>query len=66
YMDSYLISNWNGEVYEITADWKKHMLLDTKSMNKNAADIEVIAAKNLLLVPTFFGNTVAAYNITKT
>lgn len=64
YMDGYLISNWNGEVYQISPQWKKQLILDTKSMNKNAADIEIIAGKNLLLVPTFFGNSVAAYNIT--
>ncbi|MBK8501289.1 MAG: gluconolaconase [Saprospiraceae bacterium] len=63
YGEGYLISNWNGEVYEVSSDWKKHLLLDTKSDSKNAADIEIIAAKNLLLVPTFFGNTVAAYDI---
>ncbi|MCB0685589.1 MAG: hypothetical protein KDC53_03660 [Saprospiraceae bacterium] len=61
--NDYLISNWNGEVYSVTADWHKNKILDTKSINKNAADIEIIPAKNLLLVPTFFANSVAAYNI---
>ena len=61
----YFVSNWNGEVYYVTEDWKKTRLLDTKAIGANAADIGIIADQNLLLVPTFFGNTVAAYDIVK-
>lgn len=63
YKDGYIISNWNGEVFHLTADWKKTKVLDTKEVKLNAADIEVVASKNLLLVPTFFGNKVMAYSI---
>jgi hypothetical protein len=63
YKDGYIISNWNGEVYHLTADWKKTKILDTKDTKLNAADIEVVESKNLLLVPTFFGNKVMAYKI---
>lgn len=63
YKDGYIISNWNGEVYHLTADWKKTKVLDTKEVKLNAADIEVVESKNLLLVPTFFGNKVMAYKI---
>jgi len=63
YKSGYIVSNWNGEIYEISSDWTKHLLLDTKAMNKNAADIEIIGSNNMLLVPTFFGNSIAAYNI---
>jgi hypothetical protein len=63
YMKGYFVSNWNGEVYHLTADWKKTKLLDTKDAKLNAADIEVVESKNLLLVPTFFGNKVMAYKI---
>jgi hypothetical protein len=63
YKDGYIISNWNGEVYHLTADWKKTKILDTQRAKLNAADIEVVESKNLLLVPTFFGNKVMAYKI---
>lgn len=63
YKDGYIISNWNGEVFHLTSDWKKTKVLDTKEVKLNAADIEVVASKNLLLVPTFFGNKVMAYSI---
>lgn len=61
----YLVSNWEGEVTYVFADGEKKVLLDTKSQDLNAADIEFIADQNLLLVPTFFGNTVMAYELVK-
>ncbi|MEQ8418059.1 MAG: gluconolaconase [Imperialibacter sp.] len=61
----YFVSNWNGEVYYVTEDWKKTKLLDTKAAGANAADIEIAADQSLLFVPTFFANTVVAYDIVK-
>jgi hypothetical protein len=63
YKGGYIISNWNGEIYHLTADWKKTKILDTQRAKLNAADIEVVESNNLLLVPTFFGNKVMAYKI---
>ncbi len=59
----YIVSNWQGEVYHITPDGKRIKLLDTKVQKLNTADIEFIADMNMLLIPTFFGNTVAAYKL---
>lgn len=61
--NDYLISSWHGEVYFVKSDGTKSKLIDTKAEKLNAADVEFIAEKNLLLVPTFFGNTVAAYEL---
>jgi hypothetical protein len=63
YGDAFLVSNWNGQVYHISAGGEVTLLLDSQEAKLNAADIEVIADKNLLLVPTFFGNTVTAYQL---
>lgn len=61
----FLVSNWNGEVYYVTADYDKKKILDTKSIGENSADIEFISSENMLLVPTFFGNKVVAYKLVK-
>jgi len=61
----YFVSNLNGEVYYVTEDWKKTKLLDTKEAGANAADIEIAPDQSLLFVPTFFGNSVVAYDIVK-
>lgn len=61
--DHYLVSNWNGEVYFVDNMGNRALILDTKANGQNAADICYLSEKKLLLVPTFFGNTVAAYEV---
>ncbi len=63
HLDGYLISSWNGEVYYIDNAGMKACILDTKDQNKNAADIEFITSKKMLLIPTFNANSVAAYRV---
>lgn len=63
YGDGWLVSNWNGEVYYIDAVGDVLEILDSREARLNAADIEIIPEKNLLLIPTFFGNTVTAYEL---
>lgn len=61
----YLVSGWNGTVYYIDGNWNETLILDTRADSVSAADIEYIAEKKLLLVPTFFKNKVAAYELSK-
>lgn len=60
----YIISCWQGEVYYVN-DTITQKILDTKEAKLNAADSWYVDAENLLIVPTFFGNSVMAYTITK-
>lgn len=61
----YLVSSWNGMVHYIDPNGNKTLLVDTRADSVGAADIEYIQEKNLLLVPTFFKNTVVAYELSK-
>jgi hypothetical protein len=63
YKDGFLCSNWEGEVYFLDKEWQKHLLLDTKSSSRNAADLGFNATQSVLLVPEFFGNKVSAYKV---
>jgi hypothetical protein len=63
YKDGWIVSNWNGEIYHIDDVGTVNKILDTQADKLNAADIEVIEEKNLLIVPTFFGNKVVAYQL---
>lgn len=65
YGNDFIISNWNGELNFVSAKGKIEKLVDTKAEKINAADIAYIPESNLLLVPTFYANTVAAYEIVK-
>lgn len=62
YNDAVLVSNWNGEIYTVFDDNSRELVLDTKE-NANAADILVLQDKSIVYVPTFFNNTVAAYEV---
>ena len=57
------VLTWNGEVYYVTSNWEKQLILDTKEIGANAADIEFDEQTMTLFVPTFFGNQVAAYKL---
>lgn len=68
--DAYIVSCWQGEVYAVEgrnpkADKpaKVTQLLDTKEAKDNTADIGYDPVRNLVLVPTFFGNRVVAYKV---
>lgn len=65
YGNDFIISIWGGKVNFVSASGKIEKLLDTEAEKVNAADIDYIPELNLLLVPTFFANTVAAYEIVK-
>ncbi|HEY8400347.1 MAG TPA: ATP-binding protein [Cytophagaceae bacterium] len=62
---TYLVSDWYGQVFKVNPDNTKELLTDTRPVNKNAADIEYVKDKNLLLVPTFGANKVEAYKVNR-
>lgn len=63
--DTYLVSDWQGEVFIITPDGTKQSLLMTKDQEKNTADVWFVKGQNIVLVPTFFDNRVVAYELIK-
>ncbi len=61
--EDYLISCWEGLVWYLNADGSKEILLDTKAQQKNTADIGFDPDSKTVYVPTFFKNTIAAYEV---
>jgi hypothetical protein len=61
--NEYLISVWQGTVYYINADGTPELLLDTSAQKTNAADIGYDRKKRIVYVPTFFKNSVVAYEL---
>lgn len=59
----YLISDWQGRTHLISPGKEKVKLTDTTTEEVNAADIDYMMKDNILLIPTFMANTVAAYNV---
>ncbi|MBN1119102.1 MAG: hypothetical protein JXA77_17970 [Bacteroidales bacterium] len=62
--NSFLISDWTGKVHLIYTDKEKELVLDSTPLEAvNAADICYNKKEGTILVPTFFGNTVACYKL---
>lgn len=61
---NYIVSSWSGEVFFIDGNtWKKSSIISTQENEIQSADITYIPEKNLLLIPTFFKNSVTAYRV---
>lgn len=59
----YIVSCWQGLVYHVSGSGKTELLLDTRSDKINAADIGYDAVKKIIYVPTFWKNSVVAYEL---
>jgi sugar lactone lactonase YvrE len=60
----YLVSCWGGVVYLLnTSTGAKTKLLDTRAQQIGAADLGYDAKNKILYIPTFFKNSVVAYQL---
>jgi sugar lactone lactonase YvrE len=59
--DGYIVSSWGGEVFFVNDKGESKKMLDTKDKKLNSADIAYNPSTNMVFIPTFFGNTVMAY-----
>ncbi|MEJ8816406.1 ATP/GTP-binding protein [Lacibacter sp. H407] len=59
----FLVSTWGGVVYYVAADGSKQVLLDGRADKINSADIGYDAAKRIVYIPTFWKNSVVAYEL---
>jgi len=60
--DEFIVSCWAGAVYHVKGK-EAHLLLDTRTQKLNSADIGFDAKAKIVYVPTFFANTVVAYEL---
>lgn len=61
--NTFIVSAWGGVLYFVAADGSKQLLQDTRPQKINSADIGYNRKKQLVFVPTFWKNTVAAYQL---
>jgi len=61
--NDFLVSCWQGAIWYVNDKGEKQLLLDTKAAKKNTADIGLDAAKKIMYVPTFWKNSVVAYEV---
>ena len=61
--NEFIVSTWGGVVYYVNAGGTKQVLLDGREQKINSADIGYDAAKRIVYVPTFWRNSVVAYEL---
>lgn len=62
--DDFIVSTWGGVVYHVnTANSSKQILIDGRAAKINSADLGYNMATKTLYVPTFWKNTVVAYEV---
>jgi sugar lactone lactonase YvrE len=61
--ENFLVSCWSGTIYHVNLKGEKKLLLDTRSTQTNAADIGYDKKKKIVYVPTFYKNSVMAYQL---
>jgi len=59
---TFVASRWHGEIFFIRGG-ETTVILDTQAEKSNTADIGFVPGKNLVIVPTFLKNEVAAYEL---
>lgn len=60
--NEFIVSCWRGVIYYV-AGKEKTLLLDTRPQSVHSADIGYDAKNRVVYVPTFFTNTVVAYEL---
>jgi YVTN family beta-propeller protein len=61
--NNYIVSCWGGVLWHVNTDGTKTNLLDTREKKINAADIGYDAKNRIVYVPTFWKNSVVAYEL---
>ena len=59
----FIVSCWAGSIWYVNADGNKEHLLDTRDQNINSADIGYDAKNRIAYVPTFWKNSIVAYQL---
>jgi hypothetical protein len=59
----FIVSCWGGAIWYVKEDGTKTLLLDTREQKINSADIGYDAKNKIVYVPTFWKNSVVAYQL---
>lgn len=61
--DEFIVSCWAGLVYHVDAEGKITTLIDSREPRVNTADLGWNPKQEIIYIPTFFNNTVVAYQV---
>lgn len=61
--NDFVVSCWGGVIYYVNADGTKEMLKDTRADKWNSADLGIDPKTKTIFVPTFWKNSIIAYQV---
>jgi hypothetical protein len=61
--NEFIVSCWSGSLWYIKEDGTKEHMLDTREQKINTADIGYDKKKRIVYVPTFWKNSIIAYQL---
>lgn len=61
--NGWITASWGGLLHHITMDGEKTMILDTREAGLQAPDVSYIPSTNTLLVATFDGDKISAFDV---
>lgn len=59
----FIVTAWAGSIWYVKADGSKEHLLDTQALKINSADIGYDPKNRIVYVPTFWRNSIVAYEL---
>lgn len=59
----FIVTSWVGMIYYVKGDGSKQLMLNTSEQKINSADIGYDPVHRIVYVPTFFKNSIAAYEL---
>jgi sugar lactone lactonase YvrE len=59
-----VLSHWEGRLLRVSPDGSIEKLLDTTGSGTYLADFEYVPDRDMVFIPTFYGDRVAAYRLT--
>jgi sugar lactone lactonase YvrE len=61
--NDFLVSCWAGALWYVNSNGEKQLLSDTREQKKNTADIGFDPKSKIMYVPTFWRNSIVAYQV---
>jgi len=61
--NDFLVSCWAGALWYVNSNGEKQLLSDTREQKKNTADIGFDATTKIIYVPTFWRNSIVAFQV---
>lgn len=61
--NDFIVSCWTGAIYYVNGKGEKQLMVDTRKENINSADIGYDAKNKIVYVPTFWKNSIVAYQL---